>query len=246
MSCLGIGNAQPGDVTVVAGSSTPVMLAAAELPLDADEQPVVSPHVFAGTWAAETNAGQTGFRFSWLLGLARELGAAAVSYDDLSRLAAGSPAGAGGLFVVAGTPRWGREAWASTPSGAMLGLTSSHSLADIARATLEGWAIATAAQVARLERVLDRPAAHVRVTGGASRSPFWCQLLADVCGRPIDVAGVEEPSATAAALVALGDPEAFPRPPLTSYEPDAGASEELAGVRASYEQRFAALCELSA
>ena len=76
MSCIGIGHAEPGDITVVAGSTTPVMLASADPPLDAVEQPVVSPHVFPGTWAAETNAGATGIRFTWLLGLAHELGAA--------------------------------------------------------------------------------------------------------------------------------------------------------------------------
>ena len=76
MSCIGIGHAEPGDITVVAGSTAPVMLASADPPLDAVEQPVVSPHVFPGTWAAETNAGATGIRFTWLLGLAHELGAA--------------------------------------------------------------------------------------------------------------------------------------------------------------------------
>ena len=156
MSCVGIGHAEPGDITVVAGSTTPVMLASAEPPLDAVEQPVVSPHVFPGRWAAETNAGATGIRFTWLLGLAHELGAAGVSYDDLTRLAASGPAGARGLFAVAGSPFWGEEAWASTPAGALLGLTPSHSVADVARALLEGSAIAVAAQIARLERTRSR------------------------------------------------------------------------------------------
>ncbi len=160
MSCLGIGHAEPGDITVVAGSTTPVMLASAEPPLDAVEQPVVSPHVFPGTWAAETNAGATGIRFTWLLGLAHELGAAGVSYDDLTRLAASGPAGARGLFAVAGSPFWGEEAWASTPAGALLGLTPSHSVADVARAMLEGSAIAVAAQI-------DAPRADAARRGAA-------------------------------------------------------------------------------
>jgi sugar (pentulose or hexulose) kinase len=245
MSCLGIGNAEPGDVTVVAGSTTPVMLAAAKPPLDLDEQPIVSPHVFPGAWAAETNAGQTGIRLTWLLGLARELGVAISSYDDLTGLAATSPVGARGLFVVAGNPFWGEAAWASTPPGAIVGLTPSHSVADIARATLEGSAGATAAQVARLERVLDVPVGRVRVTGGASRSAFWCQLLADTSGRVIEVAGADEPSSMAAALVVLGDPRAVAPPELTAFAPDAGAHDALAPVRARYEDRFAALCEVS-
>ncbi len=246
MSCLGIGHAGPGDITVVAGSTTPVMLASAEPLLDPVEQPVVSPHVFPGTWAAETNAGATGIRFSWLLALAHEFGATAASYDDLTRLAEAGPIGARGLFAVAGSPFWGEEAWASTPPGALIGLTPSHSVGDIARALLEGSAVAVAAQIARLERTLERPADRVRVTGGASRSPFWCQLLADVSGRRIDVAAVGEPSSMAAALVVLGDPHALPRPGLTPYEPAARASEELQPVRAGYEERYAALAEMTA
>jgi sugar (pentulose or hexulose) kinase len=246
MSCVGVGHAQPGDITVVAGSTTPVMLASADPPLDALEQPVVSAHVFPGTWAAETNAGATGIRFTWLLGLAHGFGADGVSYDDLTRLAASEPAGAHGLFAVAGSPFWGEGAWASTPAGALLGLTPSHSVADVARALLEGSAIAVAAQIARLERTLHGPAGRVRVTGGLSRSAFWCQLLADVSGRQIDVAAVDEPSSMAAALVALGDPRALPQPELRAYEPCARTSEELEPVRARYEERYAALAGMTA
>jgi sugar (pentulose or hexulose) kinase len=246
MSCVGVGHAKPGDITVVAGSTTPVMLATVDPALDAVEQPVVSAHVFPGTWAAETNAGATGIRFTWLLGLAHEFGAAGFSYDDLTRLAASGPAGAHGLFAVAGSPFWGEEAWASTPAGALLGLTPSHSVADVARALLEGSAIAVAAQIARLERTLHGPAGRVRVTGGASRSPFWCQLLADVSARRIDVARVDEPSSQAAALVVLGDAHALPQPELTEYEPCTGASELLEPVRAGYEERYAALAEMRA
>jgi sugar (pentulose or hexulose) kinase len=222
------------------------MLASADPPLDALEQPVVSAHVFPGTWAAETNAGATGIRFTWLLGLARGFGADGVSYDDLTRLAASEPAGAHGLFAVAGSPFWGERAWASTPAGALLGLTPSHSVADVARALLEGSAIAVAAQVARLERTLHGPAGRVRVTGGLSRSAFWCQLLADVSGRQIDVAVVDEPSSMAAALVVLGDARALPQPGLRAYEPCTRAGEELEPVRARYEERYAALAGMTA
>ena len=86
----------------------------------------------------------------------------------------------------------------------------------------------------------------MRVTGGASRSPFWCQLLADVSGRPIETAAVDEPSSLAAALVVLGDAQALPQPGLTAYEPSARASEELEPVRAGYEERYAALAGMTA
>jgi xylulokinase len=243
MSCLGVGNAAPGDVTVVAGSTTPVMLAASTALLHRDEQPVVSPHAFAGAFAIEVNAGATGIRFTWLQRLASELAGRAVSYDDLGALAAASPPGAHGLVVVAGNPEWGEVAWASTPPGAVVGLTPAHTAGDVARATLEGSAIATAAQVDRLERVLGGPVHRVVASGGSARSPFVCQLLADVAGRRIEVPAVDEPSAHAAALVAHGRADALPQPPAAAYDPDEAATRRYAPLRERYAATFAGLRE---
>jgi L-xylulokinase len=41
-----------------------------------------------------------------------------------------------------------------------------------------------------------------RLAGGATRSPFWCQLFADVLGIRIEVPAVAEPGALGAALIA--------------------------------------------
>jgi len=232
-------------VTVVAGSTTPVMLAADAPLLDPAEQPVVSPHVFPGTYAIEVNAGATGIRFTWLQRLASELAGRIVSYDDLAGLAAASPPGARGLHVVAGNPEWGEVAWAAAPPGAVVGLTPAHTAGDVARATLEGSAIATAAQVDRLERVLGEPVARVSASGGAARSAFFSQLLADVSGRRIEVPAVDEPSAQAAALVVHGKRDALPPPPVTAFEPDGAATAGYAPLRARYAATFAALREAS-
>ena len=165
MSCVGIGHAEPGDITVVAGSTTPVMLASADPPLDAVEQPVVSPHVFPGSGRRRPTPERPASASRGCSASRTSSARPALSYDDLTRLAASGPAGARGLFAVAGSPFWGEEAWASTPAGALLGLTPSHSVADVARALLEGSAIAVAAQIARLERT--RPA---RADAYASRA----------------------------------------------------------------------------
>jgi xylulokinase len=241
MSCLGVGAVEVGDVCVVAGSTTPVMLAAAAPLVDAAEQPVVSPNVFPGGFAIETNAGATGIRFTWLRRLATELAGHDVPYDDLAERAATSPEGARGLFVVAGNPGWGERAWASSPPPAIMGLTPSHTAADLARATLEASAIATSAQIDRLERVLGQALHVVRVTGGATRSPFACQLLADVSGRALEVPRVEEPSSRAAVLVAAGSADALPPPAGIRYEPRDATTRFYAEVRGVYESRFAAL-----
>ncbi len=42
----------------------------------------------------------------------------------------------------------------------------------------------------------------VRVSGGGARMPWWLQLHADVCGRPVEVTTQDEPGAFGAALLA--------------------------------------------
>src|SRR5207302_1113042 len=44
--------------------------------------------------------------------------------------------------------------------------------------------------------------AEIRITGGGARSAFWCQLFADVLGRPVVRAAVDEGPAYGAALLA--------------------------------------------
>jgi sugar (pentulose or hexulose) kinase len=44
--------------------------------------------------------------------------------------------------------------------------------------------------------------AEVRMIGGGAQSPFWAQLVADACGRPIRMPDVSEAAAYGAAMLA--------------------------------------------
>jgi sugar (pentulose or hexulose) kinase len=244
MSCLGVGAVEPGDVCVVAGSTTPVMLTTTGPLVDEAEQPVISPHAFPGVFAAETNAGATGIRLTWLRGLLGEL-SGGVSYERLEVAAAAVEPGSRGLTVVAGNPAWGERAWAATPPAAIIGLTSSHTAGDLVRAALEGSAAATAAQIDRLERVLGTRVHHVRATGGGTRSALFRQLLADVSGRVIEVADLAEPSSRAGALIAAGAADALPPPRLDAHEPRPESVAAYAEIRRAFEDRLASLASLA-
>lgn len=69
--------------------------------------------------------------------------------------------------------------------GAFIGLTAGHTAADLSRAVLEGVAFAYHHAVSAL---LQAPAERLILTGGGTRSPEWCQVLADVTGVRIDIA----------------------------------------------------------
>lgn len=79
------------------------------------------------------------------------------------------------------------------------GLHAGHDQADLLRAVYEGVAFA----IADLIDLLSLPAGSPLVlTGGGSRSPVWCQMIADVSRCPISVLEGSEFGAKGAALLA--------------------------------------------
>jgi gluconokinase len=113
--------------------------------------------------------------------------------------------------------------WDPGRRGLIRGLTFATTPLDIAQAAIEGVCY-------RLAAVLDAIGGvdSVVATGGALRAnPGWVQILADVLGRPVEVAAVAEASARGAAMVALERlGAAVPHPPIVGrYEPRAGRHE---------------------
>jgi xylulokinase len=207
MSALGAGGAHLGDVSIIGGSTTPVMLVSDEPLLDSVNVPLSSPHLRSGLWAAETNAGVTGSLYTWLRDLVAPFRSPAGgnSYALIDELAAASPLGARDLLVACANPFWGEDAWEHVPPASIVGLTAGHSLGDVARATLECVSHAVRGNLEALEASLSKPCRRIIFTGGTSRSPFAAQMLADVLGREISVADVSEPSAVAGAALIAGE-----------------------------------------
>ena len=109
------------------------------------------------------------------------------------------PAAAHGLVFL---PFLGGErslGWNPSRRGLVRGLSFATTPLDLVQAALE-------AVCYRFAAILDAIGVveSVVVTGGALRaSPAWVQILADVLGRPLEVASIGEGSARGAALVAL-------------------------------------------
>lgn len=92
--------------------------------------------------------------------------------------------------------------------GGFVGLSLEHGQGHLVRAVLEGVALNTRWLQQHVEANFGRQLDSVTVVGGGARSELWCQLYADVLGRP--VRQVEQPQlanargAALSALVALG------------------------------------------
>jgi len=184
LAAMGVGGLADGVITVVAGSSTPVLASTSEPVRDPLGRPWVSTHAARDRWAAEGNAGYPGTWSGWWSGLS----------DD------GAP-GPGGVLAVTAAPYWSQETWAVKPPASLLGLRPDTTAGDVRAALLQAHAFAVRGNVEDLERALGRPAQALVVTGGAAADGTLPALVAEVLGRPVHVATDGGAAPAGAALV---------------------------------------------
>ena len=148
-------------------------------------------------YALEGSVFVAGAAVQWFRDGLKAVGAA----PEIDRLYADGDPDSGVVFVPAltglGAPHWQAEA-----RGTIFGLTRATSLADLARATLEGVAFQVADLIAAIEADLPRPMDEMRVDGGMARSDPFLQFQADLLGRPLVRSPQSESTALGAALLA--------------------------------------------
>ena len=154
--------------------------------------------------------------------------------SELSELAQTVADSAGVAFVPAlaglGAPHWVDDA-----TGTIVGMTHGTTRAHLARATFEAIALQIADVFAAMELDTGNRLTGLRADGGASSNAFLMQLQADLLGRTVHTADVEEIGAIGAAAMAfavLG--QILPLPtPSCSFSPQPSA-RTLAPVRARW------------
>lgn len=197
-SALGNGIVSPGKVSCTVGTSG-VVFAYSEKPVyDPKGRVHTFCHAIPGAWHVMGVTQGAGLSFQWF----RKRFAPDSEYDSLTKEAASSPAGAHGLFWLPylmgeRTPHLDAQA-----RGAWIGLTASHSRADLIRSVLEGVCFSLADGL-EIIRELGMNPAQVRLSGGGARSPFWSQLFADIFNVPVAILASQEGSAYGAALLAM-------------------------------------------
>lgn len=88
--------------------------------------------------------------------------------------------------------------------GVFFGLTHQHGQAELARAVLEGVGFALADGMDVVHACGVEPES-ITLIGGGARSAYWRQMLADICGKPLDyrTGGEVGPALGAARLAQL-------------------------------------------
>ena len=131
-----------------------------------------------------------------------ELGLEISTEQVLETAAAQIEPGSRGLLAV---PYWNNALmpyWDLNARGVLVGLTGIHGKAHVYRAILESIAFEQRLMTTGAEKGLERPVEHVIALGGGSRSPLWCQIVADVMQRPVSVAKETESTCLGAGMLA--------------------------------------------
>lgn len=213
-----------------------------------------------GAYTLETFMGGGTVNVSWFVekfsGVdTRALGLEVSPEQVLETAAAQLPPGSDGLLALpywtgALTPYWDHDA-----RGVLLGLTGIHGKSHVYRALLEGIAFEQRLLTTGSEEAVGDPVEEVIALGGGSRSPIWCQIIADVMQRRVTV--VREPESTclgagmlAAAAVgihgSIQEAGAAMSGTSASFEPDdetANVYDRLYGV---YRDLYPSTCGLFA
>ncbi len=110
----------------------------------------------------------------------------APSFDDLIRLAGQAPAGCEGLLFMPWLNGERSPAEDKTVRAGWLNLSLRTDRAMLVRSVLEGVAYNARWLLDAYEKFLRRPVPKVRLLGGGAQSDLWCQIYADVLGRPVE------------------------------------------------------------
>jgi xylulokinase len=157
------------------------------------------------------------------------------------------PPGSQGVFFtpfLAGerSPFWNDELRAG-----FHGLELSHSPAHLIRAVMEGVALSLR-HLIEIFAELDHPIDEIALSGGATRTPGWPQILADVCQLPVSVYSGQETVTRALyayACLSEGRADTFEQAILATFEepqtlqPDRDLEATYTAIYRHYRQQVA-------
>jgi xylulokinase len=154
------------------------------------------------------------------------------AFEVLNKMAAKIPPGSQGLVMLpylagSNAPNFDADARAC-----FLGLTFAHGTGAMARAVMEGVALETR-DILEFFGEMGTPLVEIRLSGGATKSPLWCQIQTDIYGRPTVALEESECAVLGAAMLGAMGAGIF----STMEE----ASESMVRVTASYEPDPAAV-----
>jgi xylulokinase len=166
-------------------------------------------------------------------------------YDVLNKIAARVPAGAKGLIYMPWLFGERTPVDDSTLRAGLVNLSLEHSREDIIRAFMEGVALNTRWMIEPFERLLGRETGVIAAVGGGAQSNLWCQIIADISGRPVGQPDnpIQANAIGTAFLAAIGIGE-LSFSDLPALQRHHRVYEPTAALRGLYDERYAVFKDL--
>lgn len=160
-----------------------------------------------GTYMPETFIGGGTLNVAWFVERLSDIPARPFGLDVspeqvLEAAAARIAVGSDGLLALPYLTGALSPYWDGNARGLFFGLSAQHGKAHLYRAMLEGLAMEQRLSTGGVERALGASIECFRAMGGGSRSPLWCQIMADVLRRPVEVSHETETTCLGAGMLA--------------------------------------------
>jgi len=217
---LGGGVFEVGQTGAVLGTTTPVQQVLDAPVLDPEANLWTSPHVIPGHWVLESNGGDTGSTYRWLLDLV------CGGVDDGAHAAAEAAMasvdpGPRQIFCHLGPAVFNlRNMNPFTPAGLLFRFPLLHidrpNRGELLRAFFENVAYAIRGNCEQISSVSGRPLDRLWVSGGMTRSPTLLRLVATTLGVPLSVAEVPESASLGCAVLAAVSAGLHPNVPAAA------------------------------
>lgn len=120
--------------------------------------------------------------------------------ESLNSLAEQVPVGSDGLLCLPYFSGVLSPYWDPHARGSFLGLRGTHGLPEMYRAVLEGITYEVLLTFRALEDSRATPLRDLVVMGGGAASRLWLQIIADICGRDVQVCNQSEVTSLGAAM----------------------------------------------
>jgi glycerol kinase len=182
-------------------------------------------------YALEGSVFVAGAAVQWFRDGLKAIGAS----PDINPLALGADPANEIVFVPALTGL-GAPHWEPAARGAIFGITRATSMADLARATLEGVAFQVGDLIEAINDDLGAPLADIRVDGGMARSDLFLQFQADLLNLAIQRSPQTESTAVGAALLAGIGAGMWPNPAATIERVQAGGQTFQPASRSEWRE----------
>lgn len=202
-SLLGAGAIEPCATAATLGTTTPVQSVVKDAVFDPDSRLWAGCHVIPDRWVLESNAGDTGDAYLWILDLVSGGAPREQLYQLGEQLAADRFGPPTMLFVGPALFDLTKMRF-NRPGGMLFPFPALHVRPDrgtFVRAFLENVAYALRGNIEQIEAITKRKTVVLTLSGGMTRSAVLARVIADVTGLPVRVACEPESAALGCAIL---------------------------------------------